>query len=77
MEGWNWNGRSSKAVVQNESLDYVKEKVQVYKSKGFVPLMEIKEEVDFMGRGYFVCVLENPKLKELNELKRMKAKTPH
>jgi hypothetical protein len=65
-----FNQKSSRIIVQGDDIEVVKRRVKENEARGFVPLMEIKEEIDFMGAAYHVCVMENPKLKAKRELER-------
>lgn len=70
MTLWHFNNKSSRIIVQNTVKKAAEAQVKANQARGFVPLMDIKEEIDVMGRAYYVCVMENPKLKEANDKKR-------
>lgn len=59
--GHPWDNRgkkSSRIIVKSQSRKDVKKRVAYHKGKGYVPLMEIKEDYTFQGEPFFVCVME-------------------
>lgn len=64
MDGWTWNGTSSRVIARGQKRKQVEEQVASMKRSGYLPLMDIKEEIDTWGRSYFVCVMEHPELKK-------------
>lgn len=63
MFGWDREHNSSRAIAKGQDRKAVEKQVDELKRRGYVALMEVKEEIDFEGRTYYVCVMENPKLK--------------
>ena len=59
-----WDNRgvkSNRIIVKSQHRKDVEKRVEYHKAKGFIPLMEIKNEFDHVGDPFYVCVMEREK----------------
>ena len=64
MDTRQWNQTSNRILIRSDWKSDAERRIKEAKSRGFKPLMDMKEEVDFEGRTFYVCVMENPNFKK-------------